>query len=1065
MKQIFIFLFFFTSGFCLLAQKQITDFDSLSYDSYPALWFLKSENNFLYFAGEQNRAIKKYDINNDTLHPFIKLPERLTHAAFFLQNDQLYALQVDYQSDTTRNEFLLYHIDMEKATLTQLERYNRSNSFSFFITGDGLYVRNRETLFRYDLNKSFKPRIDTVGHSLPGKEIFYNYSDHAYLEAADHKTGKAIKGMIDKSGKFYDFLVPGLENKQLESYTLFNGGVLITCSPAGSLIREQFFLYEGKLNPLPDRPAEPDTKYYAQGSRLIEVYYEGEGLKKTVVINEVKGKERIPIARHTINTFRQYYSVVGMSSPSLFPYSNDIWMNDNFYFLGNDEIKFSEGSGRESNLKLFRVNLTTGDLTTTDANILLNKDLFRVSYTMGGGGYRLEPAEGGLIIYPLRGSDRFHYKTYAFNDAAGSFTLLNSLYDPRYFVYTGSGYYDNRSSVLLDSSGKYVTTIGSKLSGKKAEQVEEERYFGRIFKTHEVIYMAHTGKGKQRISTFNGRSEVKHHSLLDGFAEIRDIEVVNCPENGKHILGIYGIRDTLAIPGTFLYAYDWKSEEMTYLGRSYRMSGLGKPGLIENGSEIVIYSSGYFLKTGTGTTKLVDNINLLNILPDGELLVSKEGNLLYLDEDQSRVISSPVGQAISWKDQVYFFGKDGLLKLDNSGKPEVIMKGNGMGTNTLIPLSESEIFFTLEDKAGILNTTTHSVRQLDFTPEKYSYYGAYKAGVYLLIISRSSYTSLVRYDLRNNTRENINLPPSYQFLYHPAGENWWAIEEKYSPVERNLTYTFKELKEGTLMESHRIRSKTNLSFEKLGSAYYTADSDGKIYYFNADDYSFSNRNNAFSNYKEVTKVLETGSDRDLLAVIPKKKPSGQEIVEFDKRTGTVKVVKPGISVNFEPFTYGENFYFVDTASTNIKILSSKKYTEEQTEIYRHSRTSPVVKYTHFFVFKNNVFSIALTEVGGYQLYQLTENTMEEEEVVLSRELPGLHLTIYPNPATDFLSVKSETGTKEEFKIEVISGQGKVVRAFSTILPVDFSMKSYPAGLYFIRVASREGSKIFRIIKY
>ncbi|RZJ31036.1 MAG: T9SS type A sorting domain-containing protein [Flavobacterium sp.] len=78
----------------------------------------------------------------------------------------------------------------------------------------------------------------------------------------------------------------------------------------------------------------------------------------------------------------------------------------------------------------------------------------------------------------------------------------------------------------------------------------------------------------------------------------------------------------------------------------------------------------------------------------------------------------------------------------------------------------------------------------------------------------------------------------------------------------------------------------------------------------------------------------------------------------------------------------------------------------------------------------------------------------------------IRLSIYPNPAEDFVNVEIAGNDRTDFTFELFSITGKVLQA-DKLNPekTSVAMKNYPAGAYLIRISrSGEAIKTFKIIK-
>lgn len=86
---------------------------------------------------------------------------------------------------------------------------------------------------------------------------------------------------------------------------------------------------------------------------------------------------------------------------------------------------------------------------------------------------------------------------------------------------------------------------------------------------------------------------------------------------------------------------------------------------------------------------------------------------------------------------------------------------------------------------------------------------------------------------------------------------------------------------------------------------------------------------------------------------------------------------------------------------------------------------------------------------------------------VSEELKGLGIEIYPNPASDKVFVKMNSGQKINVDFEIIDYSGKILNKTKfivvgeTTIPID--TETYISGLYFLRLRTESGSAIYKLV--
>jgi len=109
---------------------------------------------------------------------------------------------------------------------------------------------------------------------------------------------------------------------------------------------------------------------------------------------------------------------------------------------------------------------------------------------------------------------------------------------------------------------------------------------------------------------------------------------------------------------------------------------------------------------------------------------------------------------------------------------------------------------------------------------------------------------------------------------------------------------------------------------------------------------------------------------------------------------------------------------------------------------------------------------------GINLYRL--KMIDQDETFAYSRIRNIHIesarrtTLYPNPSFDGLTMEAGDLTKIE-RIQFSSQAGKLVldqrKAALSNLPSDFDIKSFPAGLYFVRVTHTDGSvDVHKLVK-
>jgi len=114
-----------------------------------------------------------------------------------------------------------------------------------------------------------------------------------------------------------------------------------------------------------------------------------------------------------------------------------------------------------------------------------------------------------------------------------------------------------------------------------------------------------------------------------------------------------------------------------------------------------------------------------------------------------------------------------------------------------------------------------------------------------------------------------------------------------------------------------------------------------------------------------------------------------------------------------------------------------------------------------------------TEIISNSGFVFTQGFQQPSVKISPENLPeGNGVDVYPNPATDFISIKLFGDVPRKFKIDIINIAGTVVSSLTLkfidkyflIQPMEVAKLKY--GFYFVRVASDDGmiSRTFKIEK-
>ena len=107
-------------------------------------------------------------------------------------------------------------------------------------------------------------------------------------------------------------------------------------------------------------------------------------------------------------------------------------------------------------------------------------------------------------------------------------------------------------------------------------------------------------------------------------------------------------------------------------------------------------------------------------------------------------------------------------------------------------------------------------------------------------------------------------------------------------------------------------------------------------------------------------------------------------------------------------------------------------------------------------------TIFLYKIGPNELYPVFNTTQFYSQLVSVKEVDAsIDVSVYPNPANDFLNV--ELPTNESYDYQFLDASGKIVATGEVFGSGQIQLSVFQAGVYFLHVQNDRGSAINRII--
>jgi hypothetical protein len=102
---------------------------------------------------------------------------------------------------------------------------------------------------------------------------------------------------------------------------------------------------------------------------------------------------------------------------------------------------------------------------------------------------------------------------------------------------------------------------------------------------------------------------------------------------------------------------------------------------------------------------------------------------------------------------------------------------------------------------------------------------------------------------------------------------------------------------------------------------------------------------------------------------------------------------------------------------------------------------------------------------SYRLKMIDQDETSEYSAIRSvKPASSFTMSIYPNPATDYVVVNSQNGSSENISIQLINQNGQLLKQITGTGKVNFSVNEFNTGNYFIRVSDSTGdAKTFKLL--
>lgn len=179
-------------------------------------------------------------------------------------------------------------------------------------------------------------------------------------------------------------------------------------------------------------------------------------------------------------------------------------------------------------------------------------------------------------------------------------------------------------------------------------------------------------------------------------------------------------------------------------------------------------------------------------------------------------------------------------------------------------------------------------------------------------------------------------------------------------------------------------------------------------------------------------------------------------------TQLVKDITPGAGFSFvrNPVVYGGKLYFIAKDGTNgdeLWVTDGTNAGTEKLTIAGVSGANPNSLTKNFTIFNGSLYFGANYNGSGDEVWKLTDTDAGAGTIELQK---GVNLTIYPNPVTDILYIKTDIEIKS---LSIIDITGKIMDT-NNINPNQIDVSHLISGIYFLKVETVAGIRIEKFTK-
>lgn len=997
----------------LSAQKQITGY----------MADIKESNTISYVGQFENTAIFSTRVNTGHYLLFpsgekidsVKVGLKAEDVAFTIAGGKIWAVPLE-------NETTIYSLAGPDAALREEAVIASKDGITW--SGKFLYYNKGSRYYAYDLSLKKEAEVfDESGYftkTHSGAEIqegfsmtvsgsrfaFPNGWRFDLEKLKETKEPEVIR--LRREGNYYAFWVRDYADSTIHLY-LLNGDET---------------LYRGKVS--------PDTDVFISTSKGMDYLIQTDEKQNLRIAGVLTGSEIMNI-NIPLNLYFTSTTVFGGQRTLV--YSKPVIVNGALYVLGaNRRYDYLDGIS-PGDFYLCAVELNEKIIRTYNAAPLVPQSRFKNLVTMSAPEmYHIDSSL--TFTYGseyLHSGEYIHQVEYQFTSGTFEKSSLETREKvPLYPVSDGFLSFDNHNFTLWTPDKKVRETrpfpeFRRKISG-----------FHNYQKGQELLWISHFQEDGLAISTWDGHSlKIIKEGIKYSSSEKTVIGESENRISNRSIVLLRSEKESRA------YFYDYSSGSLSLLAEGLNMHFPGSAFRVEeltDGSFIIKSNySGYYTYYRVKNNTITD-LPAVAFTPSGWMTINGKG-LVYrdLNDDNEIILSAnPYSTPISGKTHSYFVDSGGFYKVDQNGVKVTIEPFRSGLSPRLIRVSDRYLVCRISGKMYLTDLETGVSEPVNLPYENYEGFSYFQQGNKIIGLSGGGY-GVYSYDVltRNfktllkdfNTGNGGILPGSRCLFYYWKGktEIWEVTDGEIKKIhdyygERPPDYLPDKV---ILLKSEKgfvyWNPQKNLVLDMEGedlSGYQWIDSLGNKQLFE------KNRNQVFS-FDEVTRTWQ--------------------LLNPSENTAWVQAsLKVGNNMYFKNADY-EVWQTNGTAAGTRKIPGVRLSRE-----FRDSLTD----------YKGKLYFIA-----GNSLRQLWEADHKEIDMPLATEKPGISFSIYPNPVTEILNIRTDREDTEIYKFQLFSENGRLLQTGPGSFPHRLSLKEYPPGIYFVRINGQKRSETFRVLKY